>query len=51
MTMPHTDEEERYAELQNLSAYKRYRLYQTLGIALAVLVMIVAVVSCVMSAQ
>lgn len=47
----HTDEEERYAETQNLSAYKRYKLYQTLGIVLAVLVLIVGIVSCVMSAQ
>lgn len=49
--MPHTDEEERYAETQNLSVYNRYRLHQTLGIALAILVVIAAVVSCVMSAQ
>lgn len=49
--MPHTDEEERFAELQNLYAYKRYRLYQTLGIALAILLVIAAVMSCIMSAQ
>lgn len=48
--MPTTDDEERYAELQNLSTYKRYRLHQTIGIVLAVLVLAVGIASCIASA-